>query len=35
MELENMILSKVSQDRKTKKRYVLPRMRTLDLKQMQ
>jgi hypothetical protein len=35
MELENTILSKISQDQKTKKLYVLPHMRTLDLKQMQ
>jgi hypothetical protein len=35
MELENIILSEVSQVRKTKKSYVLPHMRTLDLGQMQ
>jgi hypothetical protein len=30
MELENIILSKVSQAQKTKKSYVLPHMQTLD-----
>jgi hypothetical protein len=35
MELENIILSDVSQAQKTKKSYVLPHMRTLDLGQMQ
>jgi hypothetical protein len=35
MELENIILSEVSQAQKTKIRYVLPHMRTLDLGQMQ
>jgi hypothetical protein len=35
MELENIILSKVSQAQKTKNHYVLPHMRTLDLGQMQ
>jgi hypothetical protein len=34
MELENIILSKVSQVQKTKKSYVLPRMLTLDLGQI-
>jgi hypothetical protein len=35
MELENIILSEVSQDQKTKKSYVLPRRWTLDLGQIQ
>jgi lysyl-tRNA synthetase class II len=35
MELENIILSKVSQAQKTKKVYALPHMWTLDLGQMQ
>jgi hypothetical protein len=35
MELENIILSEVSQAQKTKKSDILPRMQTLDLKQMQ
>jgi hypothetical protein len=35
MELENIILSEVSQSQQTKKLYVLPYMRTLDLGQMQ
>jgi lauroyl/myristoyl acyltransferase len=35
MELENIILSKVSQAQKTKKLYVLPHIWTLDLGQMQ
>jgi hypothetical protein len=30
VELENIILSKVSQAQKTKKSYVLPHMQTLD-----
>jgi hypothetical protein len=32
LELENIILSKVSQAQKAKKSYVLPHMQTLDLK---
>jgi hypothetical protein len=35
MELENIILSKVSQAQKVKILYVLPHMQTLDIKQMQ
>jgi hypothetical protein len=35
MELENIILSEVSQAQKTKTSYVLPHMRTLNLRQMQ
>jgi hypothetical protein len=35
MELENIILRKVSQAQKTKKSYVLPHMWTLDLGQIQ
>jgi hypothetical protein len=35
MELENIILSEVSQTQKVKKAYVLPHMQTLDLGQMQ
>jgi hypothetical protein len=35
MELENIILSKVSQARETKKSYVLYNMWTLDIGQMQ
>jgi hypothetical protein len=35
MELENIILSEVSQGQKTKKLYVLPHMWTLDLGQIQ
>jgi hypothetical protein len=35
MELENIILSEVNQAQKTKKSYVLPHMRTLELGQMQ
>jgi hypothetical protein len=35
MDLENIILSEVSQAQKTKNRYVLPHMWTLDLGQMQ
>jgi hypothetical protein len=35
IELENLILSKVSQAQKTKKSYVLPHMRTLDVGQIQ
>jgi hypothetical protein len=35
MELENIILSGVSQAQKAKKLYVLPHMWTSDLKQMQ
>jgi hypothetical protein len=35
MELENIILSKVSQVQKTNKLYVLPHMRTLDQGQTQ
>jgi hypothetical protein len=35
MELENIILSEVSQSQKAKKSCVLPHMRTIDLKQMQ
>jgi hypothetical protein len=35
MELENIILSEVSQAQKTKKSYVFPHMWTLDLGQMQ
>jgi hypothetical protein len=35
MELENIILSEVSQAQKTKNHYVLPHMRTLDLEPMQ
>jgi hypothetical protein len=35
MELENIILSEVSQAQKAKNRYVLPHMQALDLKQMQ
>jgi hypothetical protein len=35
MELENIILSEVSQAQKTKKSYVLPHMQTLDLEQIQ
>jgi hypothetical protein len=35
MELENVILSEVSQVQKAKKSYVLPYMQTLDPKQMQ
>jgi hypothetical protein len=35
MELENIFLSKVSQAQKTKNRYVLLHMQTLDLGQMQ
>jgi hypothetical protein len=35
MELENIILSKVSLAQKTKKSYVLPHMRTLDQWQTQ
>jgi hypothetical protein len=35
VELENIILSKVSQAQKTKNSYVLPHMWTLDLGQMQ
>jgi hypothetical protein len=34
MELENIILSKVSQAQESQKSYVLPHMWTLDLKQM-
>jgi hypothetical protein len=33
MKLENIILSEVCQAQKTKKLYVLPHMRTLDLRQ--
>jgi hypothetical protein len=35
MELENIILSEVSQAQKTKKWYVLPHMQISDLGQMQ
>jgi hypothetical protein len=35
MELENIILSKVSQAKKKKKSHVLPHMQIIDLKQMQ
>jgi hypothetical protein len=35
MELENIILSEVSQAQKTKNHYVLPHMQTLDLGQIQ
>jgi hypothetical protein len=35
MELENIILSKVSQAQTTKKSHVLPHMQIIDLKQMQ
>jgi hypothetical protein len=35
MELENIILSEVSQAQKTKKSYVFPHMQTLDLEQVQ
>jgi hypothetical protein len=35
MELENIILSEVSLAQKTKNRYVLPHMRTLDQGQTQ
>jgi hypothetical protein len=35
VELENIILNKVSQTQKTKKSYVLPHMQTLDLGQIQ
>jgi hypothetical protein len=34
MELENIILSEISQAQKTKNHYVLPDMQTLDLGQM-
>jgi hypothetical protein len=35
MELENIILSEVSQAQKTKNHYVLPHMWTLDLRQIE
>jgi hypothetical protein len=35
MELENIILSEVSQAQKAKKSHVLPHMQIIDLKQMQ
>jgi hypothetical protein len=35
MELENIILSKVSQAQKAKNMHVLPHMQIIDLKQMQ
>jgi hypothetical protein len=35
MELENIILSKVSQAQKAKKSHVLPHMQIIDPKQMQ
>jgi hypothetical protein len=35
MELENIILSEVSQAQKVKNPHVLPHMRIIDLKQMQ
>jgi hypothetical protein len=35
MELENIILSEVSQASEGQKSYVIPHMRTLDLKQIQ